>query len=153
MEFQILKLRDYPKYKYMAAKWFNDKWSVPLEAYEESIQSSIEKDPLIDWYIIVEDENIIAGCGIIENDFHERKDLAPNIVALYVEEEFRNKKIARNLINYVVDDSYDKGFYPVYLITDHIGLYEKYGFEFITMTKSDNSDEISRLYGHSSKLK
>lgn len=30
----------------------------------------------------------IAGAGVIENDFHNRPDLTPNICALYVEEDY-----------------------------------------------------------------
>ena len=28
----------------------------------------------------------ISGAGVIENDFHDRKDLTPNLCALFVEE-------------------------------------------------------------------
>ncbi len=32
---------------------------------------------------------IIGGIGVIENDFHDRKDLAPNVCAVYTEEDRR----------------------------------------------------------------
>lgn len=35
------------------------------------------------WYVIVDGQrNIIAGTGVIENDFYDRKDLTPNLCAL-----------------------------------------------------------------------
>ena len=39
------------------------------------------------WYVIVDGQrNTIAGAGVIENDFHDRKDLTPNLCDLFVEE-------------------------------------------------------------------
>lgn len=40
---QILRLSDYPQYKEMAAQWFSEKWQIPVEAYLESIQISIDQ--------------------------------------------------------------------------------------------------------------
>lgn len=71
-------------------------------------------------------DKIIAGMGVIENDFHDRKDLMPNICAVYTEEEYRCQGIAGQLLNIVVEDCRQKGISPVYLITDHINFYERY---------------------------
>lgn len=43
---------------------------------------------------------IIGGMGVIENDFHDRKDLAPNVCAVYTEEDRRCNGIAGALLNY-----------------------------------------------------
>ena len=29
------------------------------------------------WYLCLDDDKIIGGLGVIENDFHDRKDLTP----------------------------------------------------------------------------
>ena len=45
------------------------------------------KTGITQWYVIVDGQrNIIAGAGVIENDFHDRKDLTPDLCALFVEE-------------------------------------------------------------------
>ena len=36
-------------------------------------------------------------------------------------------------LNMVVNDMKAKGLSPIYLVTDHIGFYEKYGWEFLCM--------------------
>ena len=64
--------------------------------------------------------------GVIDNDFHNRKDLTPNICAVYTEKEYRNKGIAGHLLNIVVDDLKRKGITLFYLVTDYTGFYEKY---------------------------
>ncbi|MCI8608979.1 MAG: hypothetical protein HFE73_05000 [Firmicutes bacterium] len=73
-----------------AAAWFHSKWNIPLAAYEESIGERLENVGSVpQWYLAKYKDGIIGGVGVIENDFHDRKDLTPNVCALYVEKEHR----------------------------------------------------------------
>ena len=74
---------------------------------------------------------IVGGLGAIENDFHDRKDLSPNVCAVYTEEGYRGQGIAGRLLDIAVEDMRSKGISPLYLITDHVGFYERYGWEFL----------------------
>lgn len=85
---------------------------------------------------------------MIENDFHDRKDLTPNVCAVYTEEEVRGKGIAGTLLDKVVGDLRDKGISPVYLVTDHVGYYEWYGWEFLCMVQGDDEPDMTRMYIH-----
>lgn len=129
---QILRLSDYPQYKEMAAQWFSEKWQIPVEAYLESIQISIDqKHAIPQWYIVLnKDKHLIAGAGVIDNDFHERKDLTPNLCALFVEENYRNQNIAKHILDFVREDLSNQGIQALYLITDHTEFYEKCGWRF-----------------------
>ncbi|MDT1903157.1 GNAT family N-acetyltransferase, partial [Acinetobacter baumannii] len=131
---QILRLSDYPQYKEMAAQWFSEKWQIPVEAYLESIQISIDqKHAIPQWYIVLnKDKYLIAGAGVIDNDFHERKDLTPNLCALFVEENYRNQNIAKQILDFVREDLSNQGIQTLYLITDHTEFYEKCGWRFLT---------------------
>ncbi|MEE3475303.1 MAG: GNAT family N-acetyltransferase, partial [Ruminococcus sp.] len=51
------------------------------------------------------------------------------------------------LLDMVVDDLRSKGISPVYLITDHTGFYERYGWEFFCMVQGSDP-EPSRMYIH-----
>ena len=86
--------------------------------------------------------------GVIENDFHDRADLAPNVCAVYTEETCRGKGIAGQLLTIVVDDMKSKGITPIYLVTDHTGFYERYGWEFLCMVQGDGEPDMSRMYIH-----
>ena len=97
---------------------------------------------------MLENNEIIAGVGVIENDFHERRDLTPNVCALYVEEEYRCRGIAGKLLELVRDDMENKGISPLYLITEHTSFYERYGWEFLCMVKEEDSDNMIRMYVH-----
>ena len=144
MTYQYITLKDKPELKDCAAKWFSSKWNVPVEAYLECMDAYLIGDTDYGWYLCLDNNRIIAGMGVIENDFHECKDLSPNVCAVYTEEEYRKQGICGKLLNMVVEDL-DR---PLYLLTDHVGFYERYGWEFYCMAKNEGSDSYSRLYIH-----
>lgn len=146
---QFLKIRKHCEIAERAAQWFHEKWEVPLEAYKESIEACLKrKNPVPQWYIAMDGETIVGGLGVIENDFHDRKDLTPNVCALYVEETYRGKGIAGKLLRCVCDDMESQGIDTLYLITDHTSFYERYGWEFLCMVQGDGEPDLTRMYVH-----
>ena len=147
-DYQYITLRERKELLITAAEWFNAKWGVPTEAYLECMNEYLQGDTEYGWYLCVDNERIVGGLGVIENDFHNRKDLAPNICAVFVEEKYRSQGIAGKLLNMAVEDLREKGITPVYLLTDHIGFYERYGWEFLCMVQGDGEPQMSRMYIH-----
>ena len=147
-QYEIITLRQKPELIEEAAEWFHNKWCVPKEAYLECMNAYLNGETEYGWYLCLDGNKIIAGMGVIENDFHNRKDLTPYVCAVYTEEEYRCKGIAGRLLNFVVEDCKDKGISPIYLLTDHIGFYERYGWEFLCMVQGDGEEEMSRMYIH-----
>ena len=100
------------------------------------------------WFLCLDGDQIVGGLGVIENDFHDRPDLTPNICAVYTEESHRCQGIAGNLLNMAVEDLRSKGISPAYLVTDHVGFYERYGWEFLCMVQGDGEPDMTRMYIH-----
>lgn len=149
MVYEIIRLIDRPEIKEQAAQWFHEKWNIPLAAYIESMEDSLTRRKSVpQWYVAVENNRIIAGLGVIENDFHDRKDLAPNVCAVYTEQDKRCNGIAGALLNYVCADMKEKGINDLYLVTDHTSFYERYGWEFLCMVQGDGEPDMSRMYIH-----
>lgn len=146
--YQIIKIKDHSEMLDTAATWFHQKWGIPKEAYVESMEESLQEDAVPQWYVVMKDEKIIAGLGVIENDFHDRKDLTPNVCAVYVEEEYRGQGLAGEMLRFVCEDMKAKGIDTLYLLTDHTGFYERYGWEFFCMVQGDGEEEMSRMYIH-----
>ena len=48
----------------------------------------------------------------------------------------------------VVKDMKSKGITPIYLATNHVNFYERYGWEFLCMVQGDNDSDMSRMYIH-----
>lgn len=147
-DYRYLTLRDLPELRHPAASWFSSKWHVPVEAYLACMDAYLNRETELGWYLCLEGEQIVGGMGVIDNDFHNRKDLTPNICAVYTEPDHRKKGIAGTLLNMVVEDLRSKGISPVYLLTDHTGFYERYGWEFFAPVQGDGEEEMSRMYIH-----
>lgn len=147
-EYSYVTLRQIPELKETAAAWFHAKWGVPQEAYLECMESYLKNETECGWYLCLDGELIIGGLGVIENDFHNRKDLSPNVCALYTEENYRCRGIAGQLLDMVVKDMRSKGIAPLYLITDHTSFYERYGWEFLCMVQGNNEPDMIRMYIH-----
>lgn len=147
-DYQFITLRELPELRDEAAGWFHSKWHVPKEAYLACMDAYLSQETEYGWYLCLCEGRIIAGMGVIENDFHDRKDLTPNVCAVYTEEPWRGQGIAGRLLNLTVEDMRSKGISPLYLVTDHIGFYERYGWEFFCMAQGDGEPEMTRVYIH-----
>lgn len=147
-KYTYITLREKPQIKILAANWFHSKWGVAPEAYLECMESYLNGETEYGWYLCLNDNKIIGGLGVIENDFHRRKDLSPNICALYTEKDYRCKGIAGYLLNMAVSDLESKGITPIYLITEHTSFYERYGWEFLCMVQEDDEPNMIRMYIH-----
>lgn len=144
---KMIRLREHSELAKTAAEWFHQKWSIPLEAYTESINDCIaNKNTIPQWYLAMEHDTVVGGLGVIENDFHDRKDLTPNVCAVYVEEDWRCQGIAGKMLDFVCRDMKEKGVNTLYLLTDHTSFYERYGWKFLCMVQGDGEPDLSRMY-------
>ena len=147
-EFKFITLREKPELMDSAASWFHSKWGVPKEAYLECMEAYLKRETELGWFLCLDDGKIVGGLGVIENDFHNRPDLTPNVCAVYTEESHRCLGIAGKLLNMAVENLRAKGISPAYLVTDHTGFYERYDWEFLCMVQGDGEDYMSRMYIH-----
>ena len=147
-EFQYIALREKPEWMDAAASWFHSKWGVPKDAYLACMAAYLNRETELGWFLCLEADQIVGGLGVIENDFHDRPDLTPNVCAVYTEQSRRSLGIAGNLLNMAVEDLREKGISPVYLVTDHTGFYERYGWEFLCMVQGDGEPDMTRMYIH-----
>ena len=145
MDYEIVLLRRRPELVPEAAKWFVHTFGVPEGEYLKSMKEMLEGNNTVpQWYVALDGDTIAAGMGVIENDFHDRPDLAPNVCAVYTDEPYRGRGIAGALLKTVCEDMGAMGIDTLYLVTDHTGLYELYGWEFYCMVQGD--DGPARMY-------
>ena len=143
---RFVTLREEPDLMPAAAAWFHRCWGVPEEAYLRCMSACLSGEVPWNWYLCLEGSRIVGGLGVIENDFHDRPDLSPNICAVYTEEDCRGRGIAGRLLELASADMASRGVNTLYLLTDHTGFYERYGWEFLCMAHGDGEAEPSRMY-------
>ena len=130
----LISIREKPDYKMRAIAYFQSKWASKdsMMVYDDCISHCINtQSPLPQWYLLEMEGSIIGCAGLITNDFISRSDLYPWMCALYIEKEYRGHSYGSVLIEKAKYDAKSGGFSALYLCTDHIGYYEKYGFKYI----------------------
>jgi len=95
--------------------------------------------------ILAEEENIVAFCTLTRKDCVDDDSLFPWIGFVFTSPEYRGHRCSEKLITYACNKAKEEGFDTVYIATDHIGLYEKYGFTYME-SRLDIYNEVSRIY-------
>lgn len=145
---RIISVKENPEYKDMVIQYFQKIWASPntMMVYDDCISSCLSTtNPLPQWYLLMNEDAIIGCAGLITNDFISRMDLYPWLCALYIDKEHRGNDLGSLLIEKAKSDAKNSGFLNLYLCTDHIGYYEKHGFEYIG-TGYHPWGESSRIY-------
>lgn len=147
-KYEIIKITDRPELKDKMSAWFHEKWGVPQEAYIDSMDDAIKSKMLYpQWYVMMDGDKFIAGAGVIDNDFHNRPDLAPNVCAVYTEPEYRCQGLCGQVLDFICKDMAAARINTLYLVTDHTSFYERYGWEFLCMVQGEDGDD-TRMYIH-----
>ena len=133
MKLWIDKIRecDWGAAKFLADLLEQDKF------YEMTIDGSL--------IIMTDDEKIVAFCTLTRRDCVDDDSLFPWIGFVFTAPEYRGNRYSGQLVEYACDKAKEQGCENIYIATDHIGLYEKYGFSYIE-SRVDMSNDISRIY-------
>lgn len=95
--------------------------------------------------LLTEGDELISYCTFAEKDDIQPTDLTPWVGFVYTFPEHRGHRYAGLLFDEVERLAKERQVTDVYLSTNHIGLYEKYGWEFFDMM-DDMDGEPSRVY-------
>ena len=120
---KIISVKTHPEYidkitNYFILRWASDE---SKNVYIDCIKNSSRNDSLPNWYLLLNDEEIVGGAGLISNDFISRMDLTPWLCALYIEEKYRGNNYGELLINKIKEDTLNLGYEYLYLCSDHEG--------------------------------
>lgn len=100
----------------------------------KSLANNMNNNAFTDWQrviIAVDKEKICGFCTVSKTDCIPDVGYTPYIGYIFVEEAYRGNRISEKLIQYAMSYLKSVGFDKVYLVSDHVNLYEKYGFRVI----------------------
>lgn len=129
----IISVRESPGYRAAAIRYFQNAWASEdsLMLYDDAITRSIgARNPLPQWYLLLQQDEIIGCVGLISNDFISRGELYPWLCALFIDEQHRRLGLGARLVQHVVQQARTLGFDSLHLCTDLEGYYERFGFTF-----------------------
>lgn len=96
-------------------------------------------------FILADGERLVSFCTLTKNDCVKDDTLFPWIGFLFTTPEYRGHRYSEIIMDEAYRVAKEQGADKVYLATDHIGFYEKYGYTYLE-TRIDIYDEESRIY-------
>ncbi len=98
-----------------------------------------------DVLMLTEGDELISFCTLAEKDDIQPTDLTPWIGFVYTYPQYRGYRHSGKLMIFAEEKAKAQGADSIYISTNHIGLYEKFGYEFFSVMK-DIDGEDSRVY-------
>ena len=82
-------------------------------------------------FVAMANGSIVGIVTIMKSDYYPLPDIYPWVSTLFVSEEYRGHRISKKLIDFANDYAKGIGFDRTYIPSEHMGLYEKYGYSYI----------------------
>lgn len=96
------------------------------------LSQKMAKNDFNEWervFCAVENEKVVGYCTLAEKDeLPIRYSFTPFIGFVFVDEQYRGKRLSQLLIDNAVSYARELGYQKIYIMSGEIGLYEKYGF-------------------------
>ena len=128
--------------------WWGKRDGYSFEKVKCFMKHSMMKKRLPQTYGLFLDDKIIGIYQFGYEDLSVRPDIYPWLANVYIDEEYRGKGYGRKLLE-TVNEIEKKNIYfdNIYLYTEHIGLYEKFGWVFVCEVDTfKKENRIERLY-------
>lgn len=123
-----------------------DEWGKFLKKTKEEriekIKNAIENNLKSPQVFVMKNKNEVIGTFTIKEEELESFGKVSSVWYLLIKKEFRGKGFGKELLKFLKNIC--STFSEIYLLTEHIGFYEKIGFEFIKQI--NHNGQIQRLY-------
>ena len=92
-------------------------------------------------FAAMDGERIVGFCTFLKTDYYPENRYWPWISSIFVDEQYRGRRISGLMIEKAIEYAKEQGFDKVYIPSDMTGFYEKYGFELIDRLVNYGGDE------------
>lgn len=117
--------------------WGTKKSEQEMEKYiNDKIIKINNNDKVILILGLIDNKELLGFISLFKYDGDERKDLSPWYATMYVKEQYRGLGYSKLLNNELLKEAKNMGFNIIYLKTDLINYYEKFGFKYIETLKN-----------------
>ena len=97
----------------------------------ELLQKGTFRETLGGWgelYLLMDGENLVSFATSSGQDAVRDESLTPWIGFVYTAPEYRGHRHAGKILTHAEVQAANRGYSKIYIATDHVGLYEKYGY-------------------------
>lgn len=97
----------------------------------KNLAKQMRENDFSDWervFAVLDEDNIAGYCTLRKTDCIPNVTYTPYIGFVFIGEPYRGSRLSEKLIFSALQYAKELRFDKVYLVSDHINLYEKYGF-------------------------
>lgn len=112
--------------------WGKKKTDEELKTYiKEKVKRILEEDKVISILGLLNNDKLIGFISLFKYDGDEMKNLTPWYATMYIKKEYRNKGYSKILNDAILNEAKKKGFDRIYLKSNLVNYYEKFGAKYI----------------------
>lgn len=115
----------------------------------ELLQKDTFHETLGNWghlFMLMDGENLISFATLTGQDAVRDEALTPWIGFVFTQPQYRGHHYAGLLLNHAETCAAGLGYQKIYIATDHVGLYEKYGYLYQENRVDCWGDDVRVLY-------
>lgn len=96
---------------------------------EDTFEREAGENPKL--FLLMDGDNPVSFVTLTKKDCIADESRFPWLGFFYTFPEYRGQRLGGILLDYAAEQARQQGFGRVWIATDHVGLYEKYGFTYV----------------------
>lgn len=118
----------------------------------KNLAAQMRENDFCDWervFTVLVDHHIAGYCTFVKKDCIPNIPYTPYISYMFVGEQYRGNHLSEKLIHFALQYAKEQEFERVFIVSDHVNFYEKYGFIKIDEKPAPwNSDKMETIFMH-----
>lgn len=143
VEYFASESQEHWKKQISAADWKAAEFLIDLLNHTEKFDELLGPGGKL--FLLVEGDRIISFATLTHQDCIRDLNMFPWVGFLYTYPDYRGRRYSEVLLRHVEEKARAANYGRVYLGTDHVGLYEKYGYSYME-TRKDYRGGKTRIY-------
>lgn len=125
------------------AKWVPAVYLSQLLSNIESFERNLGTGGRV--FMLTDGDRLVSFAALTRQDSIKDESLYPWIGYVFTFPEYRGNRYSQKLIAYMEEQAKQEGHSHVYIATKHVGLYEKFGYEYVD-SQLDEWRTETRIY-------
>ena len=144
---EIISIKDNDSFleeyiKLCSIEWGSSKTKEEMDKYITNKKNKIKNgDKEISILGLIDNNKMLGFISLFKTDGEYRTDLTPWYATIYVKDEYRGKGYSKILNDAILDEAKKLGYKKIYLKSELVNYYEKFGAKYIEML-----NETEKLY-------
>ena len=134
LEPSVVEIRKVDKDTGLAEQLLHFVENFSWEEVKEHLSENLRNWGFNEWetpFVAIVNGKIVGMASIMKTDYYPLSELYPWVSSIFVTEEYRGQRISGKLIDFANAYAASIGFDRTYIPSEHVGLYEKYGYRYL----------------------